>query len=350
MLDVRGTALDADDRRRLADPVTGGVILFARNFSSRAQLTALCAAIRAVRPGLLIAVDQEGGRVQRFRQDGFTRLPPPRVLGRLAERDLPRALRHATTSAYVLAAELRAADIDLSFTPVLDLDLGRASVIGDRALHHDARRVADLARAVMLGLAMAGMANCGKHFPGHGAVLADTHAEAATDPRDQAALMADAAVYPMLGTALRAVMAAHVVYPALDSLPAGFSPRWLKGVLREQLGFDGAVFSDDLSMEGARVAGDVVAGARLALQAGCDMVLVCNDGAAADRTLDGLRDLLPGETAQAAGQCWSADSSRRLAGLMPGAAGLGFEALQDDALYQEGRRAIAELSAMTEQA
>ncbi len=290
MLDVAGPVLTVDDKARLRHPLTGGVILFARNFVSRTQLIELTSAIRAVRPGMLIAVDHEGGRVQRFRTDGFTHLPALRALGRIWDTpDALRATRAATAAAYVLAAELRACGIDLSFTPVLDLDYGNSGVIGDRALHRDARVVTLLAKSINHGLALAGMANCGKHFPGHGYVAADSHHAIPIDDRTLEAVLADDATpYEWLGPALAAVMPAHVIYPQVDPLPAGFSRFWLQEILRGRFGFDGVIFSDDLSMQGASVAGDVIDAARLALDAGCDMVLICNSPARADQLLDGL--------------------------------------------------------------
>lgn len=289
MMDVAGTTLDEHDVRRIAHPLTGGVILFARNFESRVQLSLLTHQIRAVRPDIIIAIDQEGGRVQRLRTDGFTVLPPMRALGELWDQDVLGATRAATALGLVLGSELRASGIDLSFAPVLDLDYGRSGAIGDRAFHRDPRVVTLLANGVSHGLALAGMANCGKHFPGHGFVDVDTHVGAASDERSLAEIeAADLQPYRWMGVALASVMAAHVIYPKVDTLPAGFSKIWLKRVLRRELGFGGAIFSDDLSMEGARVAGDVVSGARLALQAGCDMVLVCNRLDLVDRLLETL--------------------------------------------------------------
>lgn len=294
VLDVGGTALSVSDRERLRHPLVGMVILFARNFASMSQLGELCTEIHALRdPPLRIAVDHEGGRVQRFR-DGFTAIPAMAALGRMWDRDVLGACRAARAAGYVLAAELRAHGVDLSFTPVLDLDWGRSAVIGDRAFHADARVVTMLAAHVNHGLAMAGMANCGKHFPGHGWARADSHTAMPVDERElEQVLRADAAPYGWLGIGLDAVMPAHVVYPAVDAMPAGFSRRWLRDILRQRLGFAGAVFSDDLSMAGARIAGDVLQSAQSALAAGCDFVLVCNDETAADRVLDGL--------------CWSRD-------------------------------------------
>ena len=252
VLDIAGTTLTKDDRRRLRHPLTGGLILFARNWVDRAQLTGLCAEIKALRPDVLICVDHEGGRVQRFRTDGFTHLPPMRALGELWMKDAMLAQDAASACGHVLAAELRACGVDLSFAPVLDLDFGASSVIGDRAFHRDARVVAMLAKAVAHGMLRAGMAHCGKHFPGHGFVKADSHVAVPVDPRSLKAILADdAAPYGWLSATLTAVMPAHVVYPKVDARPAGFSPRWLQDVLRGQLGFTGAIFSDDLSMEGA---------------------------------------------------------------------------------------------------
>jgi beta-N-acetylhexosaminidase len=289
VVDVAGMRLTAADRARLCHPLVGMVILFTRNFADAAQLAALCREIHQLRePALLIAVDHEGGRVQRFRA-GFTAIPPMAALGCRWDADVLGACRAALSVGFVLGAELRAAGVDLSFTPVLDLDWGRSAVIGDRAFHADARVVALLASQVNFGLALAGMSNCGKHFPGHGWAVADSHVAVPSDERSLAAILqADAAPYGWLGIGLDAVMPAHVVYPAVDALPAGFSPRWIQDILRGQLGFTGAVFSDDLSMAGARVAGSVVQSAQAALAAGCDFVLVCNDEAAAGAVLDQL--------------------------------------------------------------
>ena len=299
ILDVAGTTLSADDRRRLAHPLTGGVILFARNWENRAQLLQLTSSIKAVRDDLLICVDHEGGRVQRFRTDGFTHLPPMRALGELWMHDSMRAQDAATACGYVLAAELRACGVDFSFTPVLDLDWGPSGVIGDRAFHADARVVAMLAKSVMHGLLRAGMGNCGKHFPGHGFVAADSHTDLPRDRRSLKAILADdAAPYGWLGMSLDAVMAAHVVYPKVDSHPAGYSARWLQAVLRQRLGFAGAIFTDDLSMEAARhIEGRTVTPTEAvlaALHAGCDLALLCNQslgaGSVLDDAIDGLAE------------------------------------------------------------
>ncbi len=338
VLDIAGTALSADDRRRLAHPLVGGLILFARNFDDRAQLTALTAEMQALRPGLLICVDHEGGRVQRFRSDGFTHLPPMRALGELWMRDALAATDAATAAGHVLAAELRACGVHLSFTPVLDLDHGPSGVIGDRAFHRDPRVVTLLAKSLMHGLLLGGMANCGKHYPGHGYVAADSHLEVPVDRRSLKAILADdAQPYRWLSTTLASVMPAHVVYPKVDHRPAGFSPRWLKDILRGQLRFGGAVFSDDLSMAGARVVdgrpvSDVEA-ATMALSAGCDMVLLCNQsvdgGQAVDALLAGL------DEAAARGQ-WIPDTdseARRLA-LLPRTPPLPWDELMHDPAYR----------------
>ncbi len=289
MLDVKGPELTDDDVRRLSHPMTGGVILFARHFENRRQLTALTDAIRDVRDDLLIAVDHEGGRVQRFRTDGFTVLPAMRRLGELWDRDVLLATKAATATGYVLAAELRACGIDMSFTPVLDLDYGRSAVIGDRAFHRDPRVVTLLAKSLNHGLALAGMRNCGKHFPGHGFAAADSHVALPVDARSLDEILSeDAAPYDWLGMSLSSVIPAHVIYSAVDPKPAGFSRFWLQDILREKLRFTGAIFSDDLSMEAARAGGTLAQAAQAALEAGCDMVLVCNQPDAAETVLQEL--------------------------------------------------------------
>lgn len=325
MLDVVGTTLSSDDIRRIQHPLTGGVILFTRNYQSRAQVTDLCAAIHDTRPGILIAVDHEGGRVQRFRTDGFTRLPAMRSLGQLWDRDVLQSCKAATALGYVLAAELRACGVDLSFTPVLDLDYGPSEVIGDRAFHRDPRVVTMLAKSVNHGLLQAGMANCGKHFPGHGFVAADSHIAIPVDERDpKDILKEDAAPYGWLGMSLSAVMPAHVIYPFFDSQPAGFSRKWLS-LLRGELGFEGVIFSDDLSMEGASVAGNVVQGAHAALKAGCDMVLVCNSPDKADQLLEGLDPSVAIDAKR---------SAARIAALVPTSPAKTWDELQADPVYK----------------
>jgi beta-N-acetylhexosaminidase len=299
MLDVVGKTLSADDTRRLEHPMTGGVILFARHYENRAQLIALTDAIRAVRDDLLIAVDHEGGRVQRFRTDGFTVLPAMGKLGALWDSDVLHATKVTTAVGYILAAELRACGIDMSFTPVLDLNYGQSQVIGDRAFHRDPRVVAMLAKSLNHGLALAGMANCGKHFPGHGFATADSHVAMPVDDRPlEAILRDDVAPYDWLGLALASVIPAHVIYSQVDSKPAGFSQVWLQEVLRGKLRFPGAIFSDDLSMEAARQGGTLTEAATAALHAGCDMVLICNQPEEAEKVLDALR-FTPSKESQA---------------------------------------------------
>ncbi len=352
IIDIAGTTLTKLDKRRLKHPLVGGLIFFARNWQSREQLTALCHDIKKVRKDLLICVDHEGGRVQRFKTDGFTHIPPMRALGELWLQDgkagegsgALRATRAATACGYVLGAELRACGVDLSFTPVLDLDhqdeaatpapaaragaasLGRpgasrSSVIGDRAFGRDPRVVSLLAKSLMHGLQLSGMANCGKHFPGHGFVAADSHTDIPVDTRSLKAILADdAKPYEWLGTTLASVMPAHVVYPKVDTRPAGFSGKWLGDILRGQLGFTGAVFSDDLSMAGARVMdGQPVSStqaAMAALNAGCDMVLLCGQSAGEGAELDALISGLTEAQLKGQWQPLEASEARRLA-LLP---------------------------------
>lgn len=273
MIDIGGLELTDLDRERLSHPLVGGLILFGRNYQSPEQLMRLCDEVHGLRsPPLIIAIDHEGGRVQRCRE-GFTHLPPMRRLGELWESCADEAVDAAHDLGYVLAAELRQRSVDLSFTPVLDLDWGRSSVIGNRSFHGDPEVVVRLAGALIAGLRRAGMAACGKHFPGHGWAEADSHVAIPVDERTLDGLAADMLPYRQL--ALDAVMPAHVIYPAVDSRPAGFSPVWI-GKLRDELGFDGVIFSDDLSMQGAAIAGDIVARVGAAWNAGCDMLLVCN--------------------------------------------------------------------------
>jgi beta-N-acetylhexosaminidase len=295
MLDIEGVELTAEDEARLRHPLTGGVILFARNYQSPGQLAGLTAAIHALRtPSLLIAVDHEGGRVQRFRSE-FARIPAMRELGRIWDAHPQRARHLAQQVGYVLAAELRACGVDFSFTPVLDVDYGQSSVIGDRAFHGDTQAIAELAHSLLLGLRQGGMPAVGKHFPGHGYVQADSHLAVPVDEREFVDIeLSDLIPFrQMIGYGLTAVMPAHVIYPRVDNRPAGFSPVWLKGILRGQLGFEGCIFSDDLSMEGATVAGGIVQRAEAALSAGCDMVLVCNKPESADELLQGLHWDMP---------------------------------------------------------
>ncbi len=289
MVDLAGPELRPDERELLLRPEVGGVILFARNIVSPAQLTALVDTLHALRsPALLVAIDQEGGRVQRCR-DGFTTLPPVRLLGHLYDASPREAREVARLFGWLLAAELRACHVDLSFAPVLDLDRGVSQVIGDRALHRTPEAVAVLGQALMLGMRDAGMAAVGKHFPGHGGAVADSHVAEAVDRRDWGELLDDIEPFRrMIDAGLPAVMMGHVIYPEVDPRPAGFSPRWIREELRVRLGFEGAVFSDDLSMRGAVSGGGPSGRAQAALDAGCDMVLVCNEPAAARRVVSDL--------------------------------------------------------------
>ncbi len=328
MIDIAGTSLSDLDRERLCHPLVGGMILFSRNYTDPEQLTRLCADIHALRtPPLPIAVDHEGGRVQRFRE-GFTVLPAMRRLGEWWDAEPKAALVAARNIGYVLAAELRTRGVDLSFTPVLDLDYGSSGVIGDRAFHRDPHGVIELAGAFIEGLHRAGMMACGKHFPGHGHVAADSHVAIPVDERSLGELAEDMAPYRYLK--LDGVMPAHVIYPRVDDQPAGFSSRWLK-MLREEFAFDGVIFSDDLSMEGASVAGDIVARAEAAWAAGCDMLLVCNSP---DAVGELLRRWQPAADPQRV---------RRIEKLIPRQTARSWAALQGDKTYQYGLHGIAEL-------
>lgn len=280
MLDLEGLAVTPEEQELLRHPAVGGLILFSRNYQEPDQLYELVHRVREIRPDLLIAVDQEGGRVQRFRTE-FTSLPPMAALGRYHGRD-PQAARHAADLlGELMADELRAFDIDISFAPVLDLDFGTSSVIGDRSFNADPQAVTELAGAFIDGMARAGMAATGKHFPGHGHVAADSHLELPEDPRSWEQLQDDLVPFKALAPRLDGIMPAHVRYQAVDAEPAGFSRHWLGKVLRGDCGYRGVIFSDDLGMAGAAGAGDFAQRAQAALGAGCDMVLVCNDRAGA---------------------------------------------------------------------
>ncbi|MBW3568076.1 MAG: beta-N-acetylhexosaminidase [Proteobacteria bacterium] len=290
MIDIEGSSLTAADRDMLTHPLVGGIILFTRNFENVEQLAALVRDIHALRtPRLLVAVDHEGGRVQRFRH-GFTVLPPAKVYGRLYDEDRKAGLSAAEQGGWLMAAECLALGIDISFAPVLDLDLGISSIIGDRAFHKSIEGVAQVAGAWMRGMKRAGMAATGKHFPGHGGIAADSHLELPIDERDYVTLkQRDIVPFERLvANKLAAIMMAHVVYPQVDALPASFSPRWIRHELREGLRFQGVVFCDDLSMQGAVGLGDYTARARQALAAGCDMLPVCNNREGVEQILDGL--------------------------------------------------------------
>jgi beta-N-acetylhexosaminidase len=292
MLDIEGLLLTPADRDLLAEPAVGGLILFSRNYASPSQLSDLVASVRALRsPPLLLAVDQEGGRVQRFRE-GFSAIPAMRRIGHEYDRDADKALVLARSAGWLIASELRAADIDLSFAPCVDLDRGISEVIGERAFHSDPDAVAALATAFCRGVRTAGMVAIAKHFPGHGAVVADSHERLPVDRREYGDLLDDLCPYETLIShrLLAGVMLAHVVYTETDPLPAGFSRYWIEDQLRSELGFDGAVFCDDLSMKATLEFGSMQKRAELALEAGCDMVLICNDRAAARATVAALRD------------------------------------------------------------
>lgn len=290
MIDLKGTGIEPEEREMLRHPLVGSVILFTRNYSDPEQLAGLVAEIHAVRsPALLVAVDQEGGRVQRFRA-GFSRLPPLRHIGQQFDIDPRSGLELARQMAWLMAAELRAVGVDLSFAPCVDLDYGASEIIGDRAFHSRADAVGQLAIAYMHGMRDAGMVATAKHFPGHGAVVADSHLALPVDRRPIEDMTEDMAPYRrLIANGLPAVMVAHVLFPAVDNVPASFSNRWIRGVLRGELRFQGAVFSDDLSMVGAAAAGDIVTRAQRALAAGCDVLPVCNHPASVVTLLDQLK-------------------------------------------------------------
>jgi len=290
MVDLQGIALEPEERELLRHPLVGSVILFTRNYESPQQTRRLVAEIHAVRsPALLVAVDQEGGRVQRF-QAGFTRLPPMREIGRRFTASHADGLALARQLGWLMAAELRAVGVDMSFAPCVDIDYGVSRAIGDRALHGDAAAVGELGVSYLLGMREAGMAATAKHFPGHGAVAADSHVALPVDRREWPDIEADLQPYRrLIANGLPAVMAAHVVFPAIDERPASLSRRCLQGLLRGDLGFQGAIFADDLSMAGAAAFGDITTRAELALAAGCDVLPVCNDRAAVLKLLDTLR-------------------------------------------------------------
>ena len=334
ILGLEGSSLTAEERDLLRHPLIGGVILFTRNYHSPEQVAALTADIHSLRqPPLLVAVDQEGGRVQRFRE-GFTRLPAVRRLGEIYATKPQRARQLARVTGWLMAIELRAVGVDFSFAPVLDVDRRISGVIGDRAFHHDPEVVVDLAHAYMKGMQKAGMEAIGKHFPGHGNVAADSHLALPVDERSYADIAADdmLAFERMIHYGLAGIMPAHVVYSRIDEYPAGFSSVWLQEVLRRRLGFQGAVFSDDLDMRGAAVAGVPLERAQAALAAGCDAVLVCNDRAAALAILDGLED--PGDPA---GQL-------RLA-RFHGRGGLGWAEMQGDETWRRAVRLVQDYDA-----
>ena len=289
MVDIAGAELSPEDIEVLRHPLVGSVLLFTRNYHNERQLTALCAAIRAVRsPHLMIAVDHEGGRVQRFCR-GFTRLPASRPLGRRFDEDRRDGVALTRSVGWLMAGELRACGLDFSFAPCVDLDYGVSEIIGDRSFHRNPDTVGTLGAAYMLGMRDAGMAAIAKHFPGHGAVMADSHVALPVDRRNFVDLEEDLRPYrTLIDNNLAGIMAAHVVYPAVDALPASLSRRWITDILRGEMGFHGCVFADDLSMAGAVVGGDILERSRLAYEAGCDVLPICNDRAAVVTVLDGF--------------------------------------------------------------
>ena len=286
MIDIEGSKLTSSEIKLLAHPLVGGLILFSRNYENPEQITRLIDSIREIRPAVIIAVDQEGGRVQRFKT-GFSKLPAIAELGCLYEQDPPAALVRAKELGWLMAAEMLAVGVDISFAPVLDLNYGLSSVIGDRAFHSDPESVATLAGSYIAGMNEAGMAATGKHFPGHGAVSADSHLELPIDSRSYDDILSkDIVPFSRLVNQLDGIMPAHIIYEKIDSSPAGFSHRWLQRILRNDLGFKGLIFSDDLSMEGAASAGNYSERAEKALAAGCDMILVCNCRAGVNELLN----------------------------------------------------------------
>ena len=286
MLDLAGTSLADDERDQLQNPHIGGVILFARNVKSREQISALVKQIRAASAQVLIAVDQEGGRVQRFR-DGFTRFPPMQKLGDLVAQDSAAGLALTKDAGWLMAAEVIACGLDISFAPVLDVDRDTSSIIGDRSFSDQPEAVIEVAQAFINGMHEAGMAATGKHFPGHGGIVADSHLEAPVDTRSWDELEAhDLKPFDALSGSLDGIMPAHITFPAVDPDSVGFSSFWLQTILRKRLGFEGVIFSDDLTMKGADIAGGYVDKAKLALDAGCDMILVCNCPEGAIEVLD----------------------------------------------------------------
>jgi len=290
MLDIDGLSTTAQDRELLAHPQVGGIILFARNYQSPSQLAELINEIRAARLDIIIAVDQEGGRVQRLKE-GFTRLPPMSCFGELYQSDREQALQLAHQTGWLMAAEVLAEGIDLSFAPVLDIDCGLSDVIGDRAFSNRADEAAALSGAFIDGMHEAGMVATAKHYPGHGSVKADSHITIPVDERSFEEIDAqDLQPFRALAKNYDAVMPAHVIYSTVDSQPAGFSQHWLQTLLRQEMSFDGVIFSDDLSMEGASVAGNFAERSKAALDAGCDMVLVCNNRTAALEVLEFLEN------------------------------------------------------------
>lgn len=328
VLDIESTKLTDSDIRRISNPLVGMVILFTRNYENREQLTELCRSIHAVRPGIVIAVDHEGGRVQRFRE-GFTEIPAMSKLGERWLKEPENTLLAAMACGYVMASELRACGVDLTFAPCLDVDYGRSDIIGERSFSAQPAVITQLAFAVVQGLRLAGMSNCGKHFPGHGWVIADSHKELPIDDRSYDEIVQqDLKPYMWMGQALDSVMAAHVLYPQVDQKAAGFSQYWLKHVLRDELHFTGVIFSDDLSMKGAVSEGDITQRAHAALNAGCDMLILCNDFEASNTLLNTLRfEDCP-------------QRQERVQRLLPKGEALTWDALVNSALYKRSKALI----------
>lgn len=293
MVDVQGLSLTSAEKEILSSPVVGGLILFSRNFRDADQLSSLISEIRACSPNIIIAVDHEGGRVQRFKE-GFTRIPPMASLGQLYKSDKVAAIKSAYELGWLFASELISFDIDISFAPVLDRDYGVSQVIGDRAFSSEIDEIVELSSSLIKGMRDAGMASTGKHFPGHGAVVADSHLEIPIDDRNVQSIKDDDMIIfsSLISKGLDAIMPAHVIYESVDKHPAGFSKIWMEEVLRGDLGFEGVIFSDDLSMEGASVAGGFTERANAALDAGCDMILVCNNPTAAKEVQLHLENLI----------------------------------------------------------
>ena len=327
MIDIAGTVLTDMDRQRLSHPLVGGIILFTRNYANPEQLVQLTADIHELRtPALLIAVDHEGGRVQRFRE-GFTHLPSMATLGKLWGDHPEAALNAANQVGYVLAAELRSRGVDYSFTPVLDLDYGPSRVIGDRAFHRQPEAVVALAGALATGLRQAGMGSCGKHFPGHGYVVPDSHVALPVDDRSLEAMQEDLIPYRQLS--LDAVMAAHVIYDCMDCNTAVFSSKWID-YLRNDIKFEGVIFTDDLSMEGAGVVGGMLNRVDTAYRAGCDMLVVCNSPESVGEVLANWQPILDPLRA------------KRIESLRPIQAGKDWATLQCDPVYQSAKKTIGQ--------
>ena len=330
VIDIEGYQLTDADVQRIKHPLVGMVILFTRNYQNREQLKSLCDSIHSLKPDVLIAVDHEGGRVQRFRE-GFTQIPPMASLGELYLESKEAALSKAQAIGFVMAAELRACGVDLTFAPCLDVDYARSTIIGHRAFSSNPEAITALSGSLIEGMRQAGMSNCGKHFPGHGWVKADSHLELPVDERSiEAILQSDTVPYKDLGQKLDSVMAAHVLYPQIDAHAAGFSSFWLKTVLREKIQFTGVVFSDDLSMKGAVSQGSVLERANAALQAGCDMLIICNDFAATDELLSSLSFTD------------SVDRAERVKRLRPVGAALNWRDLLENKRYQEALLSMTE--------